>query len=134
MLPSSPLSICLLAWINVCHGTEGRHHLSHQPPPPPPPPTATAQAVVSPSSELEPPAHVFTTRSNLGDIARLRHGGRFHVCLLFPAIRELVSDPSSKFVFPDFPAEKKGSSQTLNGGKDLAAGNDDKKILLFFPL
>lgn len=30
---------------------------------------ATAQAVVSPSSELEPPAHVFTTRSNLGDIA-----------------------------------------------------------------
>lgn len=69
--------------------------------------TTTAQAVVSPSSELEPPAHVFTTRSNLGDIVRLRHGGRFDVCLLFPAIRELVSDPPSKLVFPDIPAEKK---------------------------
>lgn len=111
-------------------------------PPSPLTPTAaaasTAHAVVSPSSKL--PAHVVMTRSNFGDIARVRHGDRFDVCLLFSVIWELVSDRSSKFVFPDILAEKKtkkkkhpGTSQMLNGPKNLAAGNDDMKVLLFFP-
>lgn len=80
MLPSSICSVCLLAWINVCHGAEGRRRLRHQPPP------------VSPSSKL--PAHVLMTQSNLGDMGHVRGGDRFDVCLLFSAIRELVSDCS----------------------------------------
>lgn len=91
---------------------------------------------------IKPPARALMTRSNLGDMARGRHGDRFDVCLLFSAIRELVSDRPSKFVFPDILAGKKkkkkkrrlGTSQTLNGAKNLAAGDDDKKVLLFSPL
>lgn len=84
-------------------------------PPSPLTPTAaaasTAHAVVSPSSKL--PAHVVMTRSNFGDIARVRHGDRFDVCLLFSVIWELVLDRSSKFVFPDILAEKKKKKKSV---------------------
>lgn len=59
-----------------------------------------------------PAAHVGMIRSNLGDMALLRHGDCFDVCLLSPAIRQLVS----KFVFSDILAEGKQQQQKRRPG------------------
>lgn len=67
---------CLVAWINV--PVQSPLKLTTD---------STVHAVVSPSRKS---AHMLMTRSNLGAIECVRHSNHFDVCLLFPAIWELV--------------------------------------------
>lgn len=93
-LTSARYLLLLSAGLDKCVPCCGR-----RPSPLTPAATSTAAAAVVPPSG-KPPAHVGMIRSNLGDMALLRHSDCFDVCLLSPAIRQLVS----KFVFSDILA------------------------------